>query len=270
MTNFIAIIPARYGSTRLPGKPLLDILGKPMIAHVIEKAQSAGAKKVIVATDNRNVFDTVEKFGATACMTREDHESGTERLAEVITQMGIDDNEIVINVQGDEPLAPPSIIRQLADNLANTDYEMATLATPITSWEEVFNPNVVKVVRGIHQQALYFSRATIPWDREHFAKLAGGALGHHSNSDSNLTNLLNDMSLLRHLGIYAYRAGFINKYINLTPSPLEKIELLEQLRVLWHGIALHVDLAKEVPQAGVDTQDDIERVRKYLNDKVRE
>ncbi|OOF32072.1 3-deoxy-manno-octulosonate cytidylyltransferase [Salinivibrio proteolyticus] len=249
MTDFYVVIPARYGSSRLPGKPLADIGGKPMIQHVYERAQAAGAKQVIVATDDARIVSAVEAFGGEVCLTRDDHQSGTERLAEVVTTYGFADDAIIVNVQGDEPLIPSAVIRQVADNL-NTYQQapMATLAVAIDQPEQVFNPNVVKVVTDHQGFALYFSRATIPWDREHFGE------------DSQQV----PESLLRHIGIYGYRAGFISQYIHWTPSPLEKIESLEQLRVLWHGEKIHVDVAREIPPHGVDTQADLEAVRAHL------
>ncbi|ODQ01072.1 MULTISPECIES: 3-deoxy-manno-octulosonate cytidylyltransferase [unclassified Salinivibrio] len=249
MTDFYVVIPARYGSSRLPGKPLADIGGKPMIQHVYERAQAAGAKQVIVATDDARIVSAVEAFGGEVCLTRDDHQSGTERLAEVVTTYGFADDAIIVNVQGDEPLIPSAVIRQVADNL-NTYQQapMATLAVAIDQPEQVFNPNVVKVVTDHQGFALYFSRATIPWDREHFGE------------DSPQV----PESLLRHIGIYGYRAGFISQYIHWTPSPLEKIESLEQLRVLWHGEKIHVDVARETPPHGVDTQADLEAVRAHL------
>lgn len=182
-------------------------------------------------------------------MTREDHESGTERLAEVIEHYGFADDQIIVNVQGDEPLVPPVIIRQVAENLAASSAGMATLAAPIETAEEAFNPNAVKVVMDAEGYALYFSRATIPWDRERFAQ-SKSAIGDN---------------LLRHLGIYAYRAGFVRRYVSWAPSPLEKIELLEQLRVLWYGEKIHVAVAKAIPSVGVDTAEDLQRVRDSLN-----
>ncbi|OOF26397.1 3-deoxy-manno-octulosonate cytidylyltransferase [Salinivibrio proteolyticus] len=249
MTDFYVVIPARYGSSRLPGKPLADIGGKPMIQHVYERAQAAGAKQVIVATDDARIVAAVEAFGGEVCLTRDDHQSGTERLAEVVTTYGFADDAIIVNVQGDEPLIPSAVIRQVADNL-NTYQQapMATLAVAIDQPEQVFNPNVVKVVTDHQGFALYFSRATIPWDREHFGE--------------DLPQV--PESLLRHIGIYGYRAGFISQYIHWTPSPLEKIESLEQLRVLWHGDKIHVDVARETPPHGVDTQADLEAVRAHL------
>lgn len=242
---FTVIIPARYQSSRLPGKPLADIAGKPMIQWVYEQASKAGARQVIVATDDQRIADAVTSFGGEVCLTRADHESGTERLAEVVEKYQLAADEIVVNVQGDEPMIPPSIIRQVADNLARSDAPMATLAVEIDHADEVFNPNAVKVVMDKNGYALYFSRASIPWDRDNFAKRPQEI---HQN-------------LLRHIGIYAYRAGFINTYINWEPSALEKIESLEQLRVLWHGEKIHVDVAIDPPPAGVDTPEDLAKVR---------
>ncbi len=249
--SFIAIIPARFGSSRLPGKPLADINGKPMVVHVMERALESGAKRVIVATDHPDVAKAVEAAGGEVCLTRPDHESGTERLAEVIELCQFADDEIIVNVQGDEPLIPPVIIRQVADNLAKSEAGMATLAVPIETAEEAFNPNAVKVVRDARGYALYFSRATIPWERERFA------VSKETVGDN----------FLRHIGIYAYRAGFIRQYVKWEPSQLEHIELLEQLRVLWYGEKIHVDVAKAIPSVGVDTAEDLERVRAILGHK---
>lgn len=246
--SFVTIIPARFASTRLPGKPLVDINGKPMIVHVLERALESGADRVIVATDAVEVADAVRAVGGEVCMTRADHESGTERLAEVVEKMAFPDDTIVVNVQGDEPMIPPAIIRQVADNLAQRQVGMATLAVPIHSAGEAFNPNAVKVVTDKDGYALYFSRAAIPWDRDRFA---------HSHDE--IAN-----HFLRHIGIYGYRAGFIRRYVTWAPSELEHIEKLEQLRVLWHGEKIHVAVAHEVPGTGVDTQADLERVRAEL------
>ncbi|MBS0969775.1 3-deoxy-manno-octulosonate cytidylyltransferase [Chimaeribacter arupi] len=243
--SFIAIIPARFGSSRLPGKPLADIHGKPMVVHVMERARESGADRVIVATDHPDVVAAVEAAGGEVCLTRADHQSGTERLAEVIDRYGFSDDDIIVNVQGDEPMIPPVIIRQVAQNLAGCAAGMATLAVPIESAEEAFNPNAVKVVRDAQGFALYFSRATIPWDRDKFAQ-SREHIGEH---------------YLRHIGIYAYRAGFIRRYVTWAPSTLENIELLEQLRVLWYGEKIHVDVAHAVPTVGVDTAEDLARVR---------
>ncbi|KFD18124.1 MULTISPECIES: 3-deoxy-manno-octulosonate cytidylyltransferase [Tatumella] len=246
--SFVVIIPARYASTRLPGKPLVDINGLPMVVHVLNKALASGADRVIVATDHPAVAEAVTAAGGEVCMTREDHNSGTERLAEVIDACQLADDTIIVNVQGDEPLVPPAIIRQVAENLSQASSGMATLAVPVTEAEEAFNPNAVKVVTDHQGYALYFSRATIPWDRERYA----------ASRDT-----IGD-TLLRHIGIYAYRAGFIRRYIRWQPCALEQIELLEQLRVLWYGEKIHVDVALETPQVGVDTQADLERVREIL------
>ncbi|UGA55928.1 3-deoxy-manno-octulosonate cytidylyltransferase [Vibrio sp. VB16] len=244
--SFTVVIPARYQSSRLPGKPLADIGGKPMIQWVYEQSLKSGAEQVIIATDDERVEAKAREFGAQVCMTSPNHESGTERLAEVVDKMGINKNQIIVNVQGDEPLIPPSIIRQVAENLAkNSVAPMATLAVEIADEDEVFNSNAVKVVRDDKGFALYFSRASIPWDRDNFAK------------DPKAIK----QSLLRHIGIYAYRAGFIDTYINWQPSVLEKIESLEQLRVLWYGEKIHVDVAIESPPAGVDTPEDLQKVR---------
>ncbi|QUG76457.1 3-deoxy-manno-octulosonate cytidylyltransferase [Erwinia sp. E602] len=246
--SFVAIIPARYASTRLPGKPLVDIHGKPMVVHVMERALESGADRVIVATDNQDVARAVEAAGGEVCMTRADHHSGTERLAEVIDRYQFADDTVIVNVQGDEPMIPPVIVRQVAENLAQSSAGMATLAVPITSAEEAFNPNAVKVVRDANGYALYFSRATIPWDRERFS------VSKETVGDS----------FLRHIGIYAYRAGFIRRYVSWEASPLEQIELLEQLRVLWYGEKIHVDVAKAIPSVGVDTPEDLLRVREAM------
>ncbi|MFS2224963.1 3-deoxy-manno-octulosonate cytidylyltransferase [Pantoea sp. B65] len=243
--SFVAIIPARFASTRLPGKPLVDIHGKPMVVHVMERALESGADRVIVATDHADVAAAVKAAGGEVCMTRADHQSGTERLAEVIDHYQFPDETVIVNVQGDEPLIPPVIIRQVADNLTHSIAGMATLAVPIDSAEEAFNPNAVKVVMDAQGYALYFSRATIPWDRERFAQ------SRETIGDS----------FLRHIGLYAYRAGFIRRYVRWEPSQLEQIELLEQLRVLWYGEKIHVAVAKAIPSVGVDTPDDLQRVR---------
>ncbi|WP_312200333.1 3-deoxy-manno-octulosonate cytidylyltransferase [Kosakonia cowanii] len=247
--SFVVIIPARYASTRLPGKPLVDINGKPMVVHVLERARESGAERIIVATDNEEVREAVQAVGGEVCMTRADHQSGTERLAEVVEKCGFSDEKVIVNVQGDEPMIPPAIIRQVADNLAaRRDVGMATLAVPIESAEEAFNPNAVKVVMDAQGYALYFSRATIPWDRDRFAA------SRETIGDS----------FLRHIGIYGYRAGFIRRYVSWQTSPLEQIEMLEQLRVLWYGERIHVDVASVVPGTGVDTPEDLERVRQAM------
>ncbi|BDS30042.1 MULTISPECIES: 3-deoxy-manno-octulosonate cytidylyltransferase [Aeromonas] len=250
--SFVVVIPARYASTRLPGKPLADIHGKPMVQHVVEKALQSGADRVIVATDDERVQQALSPFAAAAgfevCMTSPDHQSGTERLAEVCRHYGFAADTIIVNVQGDEPLIPPVIIRQVADNLAAASAPMATLSVPIRDAEEAFNPNAVKVVTDREGYALYFSRASIPWDRDRFAQ-SREQIGDHYQ---------------RHIGIYAYRAGFIQRYVDWAPSVLEQVEALEQLRVLWYGEKIHVAQALQAPPVGVDTQADLDKVRALL------
>ncbi|WP_118985822.1 3-deoxy-manno-octulosonate cytidylyltransferase [Photorhabdus sp. CRCIA-P01] len=245
---FTVIIPARFASIRLPGKPLADIHGKPMIVRVMERAKRSGAERVIVATDNHDVVDAVVAAGGEACLTNENHHSGTERLAEVINKYQFSDDEIIVNVQGDEPLIPEEIIKQVAENLAGRKAGMATLAVQIHDAEEAFNPNAVKVVMDKQGYALYFSRATIPWERDRFIQ-SRETIGDH---------------FLRHIGIYAYRAGFIRRYVQWEPSPLEQIEMLEQLRVLWYGEKIHVGIALKAPGVGVDTPEDLAAVRKVF------
>ncbi|MBF1227616.1 MAG: 3-deoxy-manno-octulosonate cytidylyltransferase [Haemophilus parainfluenzae] len=250
--SFTVIIPARFASSRLPGKPLADIAGKPMIQHVFEKAQQSGASRVIIATDNEQVEKAAKAFGAEVCMTSEAHNSGTERLAEVVSKLGIADDEIIVNIQGDEPLIPPVIVSQVAENLAKFNVNMATLAVKIHEAEELFNPNAVKVVTDKYGYVLYFSRSVIPYDRDQFMQL-------EDISKAQLADVY-----LRHIGIYAYRAGFIKQYVQWAPTQLENLEKLEQLRVLWYGERIHVELAKEVPAVGVDTAEDLEKVRSIL------
>ncbi|QIM65668.1 3-deoxy-manno-octulosonate cytidylyltransferase [Frederiksenia canicola] len=251
--DFTVIIPARYASTRLPRKPLLDIVGKPMIQHVWEKAQQAGAKRVIVATDHPEIEQTVKNFGGEVCLTSDKHNSGTERLAEVIEKMAINDDEIIVNIQGDEPLIPPVIVAQVAENLDRHHVNFATLAVKLTSKEELLNPNVVKTLTDTNGMALYFSRSPIPFPRDHFATLDD--------------EFVSQQNYLRHIGIYAYRAGFVKRYVAWQPTALEQLESLEQLRALWYGEKIHLDLAKQAPQVGVDTAEDLERVRQILADE---
>lgn len=252
--EFTVVIPARYASTRLPGKPLADIHGQPMIVHVMQQARRSGAQRVIVATDHPAVEKAVREAGGEVCLTRADHQSGTERLAEVVEKYRFADDAVIVNVQGDEPMIPPANIRQVAENLLKCDAGMATLAAPLADATEAFDPNTVKVVCDRHGFALYFSRATIPWDRDHYREKPTTA----------------GRALLRHIGLYGYRAGFIRRYVNLAPSPLEQIEMLEQLRVLWHGEKIHVAEAREIPGPGVDTEADLQRVRHTLAARQRD
>ncbi|CAH0540645.1 3-deoxy-manno-octulosonate cytidylyltransferase [Vibrio marisflavi] len=248
--SFTVIIPARYDSTRLPGKPLADIHGKPMIQWVYEQACRSGAEHVVIATDDNRVKQAAQSFSAPVCMTSSRHQSGTERLAEAIDLLNIPSDRIVVNVQGDEPMIPVSMINQVANNLANSHAPMSTLAAPIASKEDVFNPHVVKVVCDKNGYAMYFSRASIPWYREW----------------NDTTSAKVQQPLLRHIGIYAYRAGFVKEYINWPTSTLEQVEGLEQLRVLWHGEKIHVDITAETLGVGVDTEQDLMEVRKRILD----
>lgn len=245
--SFVVVIPARFSSTRLPGKPLADIHGKPMILRVAEQAQQSGAARVVVATDDIRIRDALAQSSVEVCMTGAHHESGTERLAEVVELLGLAPNDIVVNVQGDEPLLPPALVDQVAGLLADSDAPMATLATPLEQVAQLTDPNVVKVVQSAAGRALYFSRSAIPFDRD---GMADGApdLRH----------------CRRHIGIYAYRAGFIRRYLALSVSPLEQLEKLEQLRVLWHGESIALSDACEIPPPGVDTPEDLEEVRRQL------
>lgn len=251
--SFVIVIPARFESTRLPGKVLADIAGKPMIQWVVEKAKASGASQVIVATDNEQVANIVESFGGEVCRTRSDHQSGTERLAEVMNIYQFADDQVIVNVQGDEPFIPPANIAQVANNLASqTQARMATLAYKISAVEEAFNPNAVKVLCDKDGYALYFSRACIPYDRSNF-------LG------KDIITSIGDF-YLRHIGIYAYRAGFIKDYVSWPASQLEQIESLEQLRVLWQGEKIHVATALErLPVEGVDTPEDLAKARAFAN-----
>lgn len=250
--QFSVIIPARYDSTRLPGKPLLDIAGKPMIRHVYERACESGADQVVIATDDQRVADAAIGFGAEVCMTSSKHTSGTERLSEVVSKLSLDDDAIVVNLQGDEPLMPAALIHQVAQNLAvHKQASVATLSEQIHTAAELFDPHAVKVITDHKGYAIYFSRAPIPWDRDAFSvtteELPAQALHY------------------RHIGLYAYRAGFINKYVAWPACDLERMESLEQLRVLWHGHKIHVAEAEQSAVAGVDTEADLERVRQALN-----
>ena len=250
-TAFTVVIPARYQSTRLPGKPLQLIAGKPMIQWVWEQACKSSAEHVVVATDDPRIVAACQAFGAEVVMTRADHESGTDRLAEVAQALGLAADAIVVNVQGDEPLIPPALIDQVAANLASAQAAaMATLAEPIQDVESLFNPNVVKVATDVNGLALTFSRAPLPWARDQFAEDRGV--------------LPAEVPYRRHIGIYAYRAGFLQDFVAWGPCWLENVERLEQLRALWHGIRIHVADAIEAPPAGVDTPDDLERVRRLL------
>jgi len=246
--SFTIVIPSRYGSSRLPGKPLLDIAGKPMIQRVWEQAMGSDASHVVIATDDERIFKLARDLGAQVCMTSPKHPSGTDRLQEVVAELGLDDEHVVVNVQGDEPLIPVEVINQVASNLAHSAVaDIATLCEPITTAEELLNPNAVKVVVDEAGLALYFSRAPIPWPREQ-QLLAGRPLPASS-------------SWFRHIGIYAYKVGFLHQYVLWDPAPVEQLEQLEQLRAMHHGVRIHVAKAVSDVPAGVDTPQDLENIR---------
>ncbi|MCP5266042.1 MAG: 3-deoxy-manno-octulosonate cytidylyltransferase [Burkholderiaceae bacterium] len=250
-TDFVALIPARLASVRLPGKPLADINGKPMVVRVAERARASGARLVAVATDSTEIASAVEQAGFAAVLTREDHPSGTDRLAEAADRLALDDRQIVVNVQGDEPLIPPSLIRDLAAHLAaRPDCEIATAAHRIDDPAEFLNPNVVKLVLDRAGRARYFSRAPIPFSRD---ADDAAKLQHHRDAGA---------GPYRHIGIYAYRCRALRQYPALERSPLERLESLEQLRALWNGLEISVMVAATAPPAGVDTQADLERARR--------
>jgi 3-deoxy-manno-octulosonate cytidylyltransferase (CMP-KDO synthetase) len=249
MKDFKVVIPARYASSRLPGKPLLKIAGKEMILHVCEKAMCAGAEEVVVATDDERILNCVKKEGFIAVMTSESHTSGTERLTEVANKLEWADETVIVNCQGDEPLIPPELIHKAATALMDqTVSQVASLCAPIHTTEEVFNPNAVKVVRDEQDYALYFSRAPIPWNRDAFPDNATSA----------------DLTHFRHIGIYSYTAGFLRRYVTWPACSLEKVESLEQLRILAQGEKILVPSVDEVPEAGVDTQEDLDRINALL------
>lgn len=252
--GFKVVIPARYASTRLPAKPLADIGGQPMVVRVMQRAQLAGADEVWVATDRREVAQAVEAVGGQVVMTSPDHPSGTDRLAEVAEILGWADATIIVNVQGDEPLIEPTIIARVAQLLArHSQAAMATAAHAIDNFEEFLSPAVVKVVCDAAGRGSYFSRAPIPYPRDLFA--AG-------MQSSGL--LPSGLKAARHVGLYAYRASFLRAYAKLSPAPYENIEMLEQLRALWHGFEIYVEMLQQAPPGGVDTAEDLERVRKIF------
>ena len=248
--SFKVVIPARYASARLPGKPMLDIAGKPMVVRVAEQAAKSGASEIVIATDFEKIVTVAKEHGFNALITRLDHASGTDRINEVAQILGWDDDEIVVNVQGDEPLIEPSLINEVAQHLANSqDAVMATACHAIHDEASLLNPNIVKVVIDASGNALYFSRAPIPYPRD----------------DAHKTNI----HAHRHIGIYAYRVGFLKQYANLAVTELEKIESLEQLRVLHHGYKIGVTVTANAPASGVDTQEDLDFVRSAFEDKEK-
>ena len=251
--RFKVVIPARHASTRLPGKPLLDIAGKPMVVHVAEQAQASGADEVIIATDHHEILEVVRACGHQAVMTRADHVSGTDRIAEVASVYAWPEETIVVNVQGDEPLIDPALIREVAQNLADhPEAAIATACHPIHDRASVFNPNIVKVVTDRAGYAMYFSRAPIPYARDAYADgMREGALPA-------------SLAVFRHIGLYAYKASFLHAYAELAVSPVEQAESLEQLRAMWHGYRISVAVTANAPATGVDTPEDLARVRTLL------
>jgi 3-deoxy-manno-octulosonate cytidylyltransferase (CMP-KDO synthetase) len=242
MIDFVIVIPSRYASVRLPGKPLINIVGKPMIRHVYERACESRAREVVIATDDARIAAAAESFGAAVCMTGEQHASGTERIAEVAEIMDWPDETIVVNLQGDEPTMPAQLIEQCADLIADGSVDIATLASPFQSIEDFFDPNCVKVIRDVNGHAIYFSRATVPYPRDDASeqRAANAALHHH--------------------GIYAYRCGVLRQLVATDPSELELCEHLEQLRALSLGMSIAVGIPGVRPGIGVDTPDDVVRV----------
>lgn len=251
VSDFKIVIPARYASSRFPAKPLADLCGKPLLQHVYECAIKAGAETVVIATDDERIAEAAKSFDASVCMTSADHASGTDRIVEVAEKMGWQDDDVVVNLQGDEPLTPENIIKQVAQNLHdNPEAVCATLSAALTSREEITNPNVVKVVSDKNGFALYFSRADIPYDRDQ-------------------TLPVDDLSeYQRHIGIYAYRVGFLKEYSKMPVCTLEKHEALEQLRILWNGKKIHVAEAIELPGHGVDTPEDLQQVKAIIESRV--
>ena len=245
--KFTVVIPARYASTRLPGKAVLDIAGKPMVAHVVDRASESSAYRVVVATDDQRIVDALTKYQCEVVMTRPDHESGSDRIAEVVAKLDLADDDIVVNVQGDEPLIPGYLIDQVASKLSCTPKAvMSTAAIKIQRPEEIQNPNAVKVVFNRLGEALYFSRSAIPFPRD------GGVA-----------------NVYRHIGIYAYRSGFLKRYHSLHESQLEQVEKLEQLRVLDNGEKIMVEVVEHDTGIGVDTQEDLDAVRSHFESQLK-
>jgi 3-deoxy-manno-octulosonate cytidylyltransferase (CMP-KDO synthetase) len=254
MSHFHVVIPARHASTRLPGKPLLLIAGKPMVVRVAEQAAQSGAQQIWIATDHHAIANVAHEYGFKACLTRESHASGTDRIAEVVEQQGWPDDTIVVNVQGDEPLIPSALIRAVADHLSDhPECAIATACHPIHDETAMRNPNIVKTVLDKNGNAMYFSRATIPYPRDAFAQLQP---------------LPADLPILRHIGIYAYRAGFLRAYGQLAPAAIEHFEALEQLRALYHGYKIGVVIAEQAPPGGVDTEQDLQTVRQIFEASI--
>jgi len=262
MLAFHVVIPARISSTRLPGKPMLLIGGKPMVVRVAEQAAQSGAQQIWIATDHQPIIAAMHENGFKACMTKADHPSGTDRIAEVVAQRNWADDTIVVNVQGDEPLIPPQLIRAVAQHLHDhPECAMATACHPIHDEAAMRNPNIVKAVLDKDGNAMYFSRAPIPYPRDAFKHLTSptGRDGDSSSlrGEDGRGELPANIPVLRHIGIYAYRASFLRVYSQLAPAAIEQIESLEQLRVLWHGYKIGVTITQDAPPSGVDTEADL-------------
>lgn len=261
MTDFHVVIPARHASARLHGKPLLPIAGKPMVVRVAEQAAKSGAQQIWIATDHHAIANIVHEHGFKACLTRDSHASGTDRIAEVVEQHGWPDDTIVVNVQGDEPLMPPELIRAVAEHLhGHPECAIATACHALHDEASLRNPNIVKAVLDQHGNALYFSRAPIPWPRDAFAppSPASGRMAGDNGLPAGLP-------MLRHIGIYAYRAGFLRAYGQLAPTVIEHFEALEQLRALYYGYKIGVVIADRAPPAGVDTEQDLHVAREIFS-----
>ncbi len=251
MSDYKIVIPARYGSSRLPGKPLIDLAGKPMVQHVFERAVATGVTDIVIATDDQRIFDVASDFGAQVLMTSLDHENGTERICEVAREMNWQDSDVIVNLQGDEPLIPRSLIELTAQGLLkNPSAGMSSLCAAITSDKDAFDPNVVKAVLDNSGFALYFSRAPIPWDRELYK--------------SGLEKMTKQSAVYRHIGMYGYRVSFLKEYEKMQMTALEQVECLEQLRALSYGIKIHMSVIDQPPGHGVDTQEDAKRVAQLL------
>ena len=269
MLIFKVVIPARIASTRLPGKPLLDIGGKPMVVRVAEQAALSGAQQIIIGTDHQRIVSAAKEHGFQACMTRADHISGTDRIAEISAQQGWSGDTIVVNVQGDEPLIPPTLIRAVAQHLHDhPECAIATACHPIHDDASLRNPNIVKAVLDKNGNALYFSRAPIPWPRDAFQGLSATA-GSNDGSSSlrgevGRGELPQGLLALRHIGIYAYRARFLHAYGQLAPAMIERFEALEQLRALYHGYRIGVTVTQDAPPGGVDTEQDLYAARRIF------
>ena len=251
MTQYKIVIPARFGSSRLPGKPLIELAGKPMIQHVYERALETGVNDIVIATDDQRIFDVSKGFGANVVMTSDQHENGTERIAEVAQMLGWQDHDVVVNLQGDEPLIPRHLVELTARGLLeNSQAGMSSLCTPIETAEEAFDPNAVKVVMDNAGFALYFSRAPIPWDRDLY-----------KNGQEQITKLA---PVCRHIGMYGYRVSFLKEYASMEMTALEQAECLEQLRALCYGVKIHMSTIDQPPGHGVDTIEDVKRVEDQL------